>query len=129
MLTTLCGTQALSPYLMNIFLAIYDLSIGNYNLEIYELPLKISSPFNRATYIGFFATLVTNLVLSLTHAMAMITVVGYFCASCSYIEACVLHLYDKIANISQLHKTAKDFLSQANERLSDAISFHIKIIK
>lgn len=97
--------------------------------ELWYLPYKIVSPFDRTTYFGFVGTLWICMCAGYGYISTMSCVCTYFVSNCFFVEACLKHFKQKILAIQEEieHGTFVD--QSIHEKFKDAISFHNKTIE
>lgn len=110
---------------MAIINAVFNIFVGNRHPETWYLPYMISLPFDRSTYMGYFLSLLAQMMAGYTYILTMTAVTTFFLACCFYIEACVQHLKFKIENMDIIDENKQNAFNQ----LRDIVQFHVAIIE
>lgn len=112
---------------------IYDIICENYDTSAWNLPMRVSVPFNTDSVLGWFLLLFIQLNISAAYSLTVIAVTSYFICCCLYLEAMCDH-FDELINLvkgdveinrkEKNRSTSRKSEHQIWKNLCDAIKIH-----
>lgn len=123
-------------FLVAIFKSTFDIICGNYDTSAWDLPFRMSLPFNIDSVLGWFLSLFIQLNTSITYVLIMIPVTTYFMSCCLYLQTICDHfdmLIDTVKNNVEINQMEKNIFKykkrelQIKEHLCHAIKIHCNV--
>ena len=133
----ICMTQ--SMVCITFISSIYNIIIGNLDTSTWELPFRLTVPFNTETFFGWYSLFFLNFCIAFSYAVCVSTTTSYYVSGCFYIRAMYDHfnaLIDSLKDDSQSNdgtktsqpiKLTKKMYESFEKKLHNAVEIHVKM--
>lgn len=119
------GCFQLSTFLTPLLQPILEICMGNANVEAWNLPFNVASPFDMQTISGWLLTWFFQVNVSFSYGLCMIIMTSDFVGSCLYIDS-ICHHFELLINSMDLD-TEQHMWLNVQGKIQRAIKRHSDI--